>query len=302
MPLDASNSPNTSPNLYSTQLGQSVTAYSTSFTLSTISPLTDTTQNAPTQVAVSLPAFAQGPGLPVHVQFHNTGGLGGTFPGIPATISDGNNASTVSFSVTYNTALLTVTGGVVDPSILGSYPQATFSRTTTGTPVGGIETDTFTFSTGNSATLSTGSSWTLGDITASVPNSPGQQIYKDKQVLTRQQYQQRWRRPWRRRQCQPGRRQWFRGGRLPGRCLGRRQHPAQRRHAGQQRRQSVHAAAVSRPSPRWTRWCSTTPTAPASSMRPRWATSPRWPSAMPSRRSPRLPPAASPPPAAPIRT
>jgi hypothetical protein len=29
-----------------------------------------------------------------------------------------------------------------------------------------------------------GSVWTLGDITASVPNTSGQQIYKDKQLLT----------------------------------------------------------------------------------------------------------------------
>ena len=90
----------------------------------------------------------------------------------------------MTFGVTYNTALLTVTGGVVDPSVLGSYPHATFSRTTTGTPVAGIETDIFTFTTGSSATLSIGSSWTLGDISASVPNTPGQLIYKDKQVLT----------------------------------------------------------------------------------------------------------------------
>ena len=185
MPLDASNSSLTSPNLYSTLLGQAVTAYSTSFTLSTISRLTDTTQNAPTQVAVSLPAFAQGPGLPVHVQVHNSGGAGGTYPGIPATISDGNNASTVSFSVTYNTATAhghRRRGGSLDPwqaiRMRRSAAPRRARRSAASKP---------TPSRSAPATvrcLAMGSAWTLGDITASVPNAPGQQIYKSKQLLT----------------------------------------------------------------------------------------------------------------------
>jgi hypothetical protein len=175
VPLDASNNTDTVDNLYPT----GTTAYTTTFTLNTLTAF----DGSGSQVAVSLPAFAQGPGLSVNPQVpynYDT-----YFGGIPATMSDGDNASTVSFQVTYNTALLTVTGAQVDPTTLASYPHATFTRTA-GPVVSGMETDTFTFKTNDSTVagkLSTGQPWTLGELLATVPNTPGQTIYQAKQLL-----------------------------------------------------------------------------------------------------------------------
>jgi hypothetical protein len=137
-------------------------------------------------VAVSLPAFAQGPGLSVNVQVPYSTPVS-YFGGIPVTMSDGDNASMVSFQVTYNKALLTVTGAEVDPTTLASYPQATFTRTA-GPVVSGMETDTFTFKTNGSALTTgpdpiTGLGWTLGELLARVPNVAGQTIYQAKELL-----------------------------------------------------------------------------------------------------------------------
>src|SRR5208282_3499218 len=65
---------------------------------------------------------------------------------------------------------------------LANYPHATLTRTP-GLPSGGMETDTFTFSTGGGL-LAQGSPWTLGELVASVPNVTGQTIYQSKQLLT----------------------------------------------------------------------------------------------------------------------
>ncbi len=140
VPLDASNNTDTVDNLYPT----GTTAYTTTFTVNTLTAF----DGSGSQVAVSLPAFTQGPDLPVDVQVPHSVPVS-YFGGIPVTMSDGDNASTVSFQVTYNTALLTVTGAQVDPTTLAGYPQATFTRAA-GEVVSGMETDTFTFATNDS--------------------------------------------------------------------------------------------------------------------------------------------------------
>ncbi len=140
VPLDASNNTDTVDNLYPT----GTTAYTTTFTVNTLTAF----DGSGSQVAVSLPAFTQGPDLPVDVQVPHSVPVS-YFGGIPVTMSDGDNASTVSFQVTYNTALLTVTGAQVDPTTLAGYPQATFTRAA-GAVVSGMETDTFTFATNDS--------------------------------------------------------------------------------------------------------------------------------------------------------
>ncbi len=177
VPLDASNNTDTVDNLYPT----GTTAYTTTFTVNTLTAF----DGSGSQVAVSLPAFTQGPDLPVDVQVPHSVPVS-YFGGIPVTMSDGDNASTVSFQVTYNTALLTVTGAQVDPTTLAGYPQATFTRAA-GEVVSGMETDTFTFATNDSTAagkLSTGQPWTLGELLATVPNVAGQRIYQAKQLLT----------------------------------------------------------------------------------------------------------------------
>jgi RHS repeat-associated protein len=175
VPLDASNNPDPADNLYPTS--PTVTpAYTTTFTLTNLtagSSITDT------NVALSLPAFTQGPGLSVNPQVPYQQGT--YFGGIPVMLGDGDNLSTVSFQVTYNTALLTVTGAVVDPNTAASYPDATFTRTP-GTPVSGMETDTFTFNSVDGP-LAQGQPWTLGEVLATVPNVSGQHIYRATQLL-----------------------------------------------------------------------------------------------------------------------
>ncbi len=177
VPLDASNNTDTADNLYPT----GTPAYTTTFTVNTLT----TFDGSGSQVAVSLPAFTQGPDLPVDVQVPHSVPVS-YFGGIPVTMSDGDNASTVLFQVTYNTALLTVTGVQVDPTTLAGYPQATLTRAA-GEVVSGMETDTFTFATNDSTAagkLLTGQPWTLGELLATVPNVAGQRIYQAEQLLT----------------------------------------------------------------------------------------------------------------------
>ncbi len=202
VPLDVSNNPDTTDYLY--PLGTSV--YTNTFTLTNVTAASSITDS---NVALSLPAFTQGPGLPVQVQvpfttnpvqyfgdIYTVNGNGDTVhsggaPGIPVTLSDGDNLSTVSFQVTYDTTLLTVSGAEVDPGLAGvGFPDATFART--GVSVSGnMEPDTFTFNTHGDGALPQGPGmtgqvpgWTLGELLATVPNTANQTIYRAKQLLT----------------------------------------------------------------------------------------------------------------------
>jgi hypothetical protein len=107
------------------------------------------------------------------------------YPGVPIQLTDGNNVTTAGFTLTYNTALLSVTGVVVDTS--GAYasapPGSTFTRTS-HMVVNGLATDVFAFSTAGHDNLGTGHGpVTIGELTATIPNTSGQQIYKAKEVL-----------------------------------------------------------------------------------------------------------------------
>ncbi len=227
-PLDASNSPDY-PSYSSSLYPAGTAAYTTTFTLATATSQSDSTVTD-NQVALSLPAFTQGPGLPAESLVPYFSGMpsqyfgdhyvldgydqwdnpiidfaGGT-PGIPVILSDGDNLTAVTFSVTYDTHLLQVTGAEVDPALVDpsdafyvgnglgyGFPDAYFARTA-GTPdANGIETDTFTFSTYGDGPLPSGpdpaylwgiGGWPLGEILATVPAVNGQHIYKAAQLLT----------------------------------------------------------------------------------------------------------------------
>jgi autotransporter-associated beta strand protein len=106
------------------------------------------------------------------------------YPGLPIQLTDGNNATSASFTLTYNTALLTISGAIPDSS--GAYPSApagsTFSRTS-HTVVSGIATDVFAFHANGSVASGNGAV-TIGELQATIPNTANQTIYKAKQVLT----------------------------------------------------------------------------------------------------------------------
>jgi hypothetical protein len=145
------------------------TDYSTTFT---------TSYNA-NAVGLVVPSFARGPGQSVNlvVPASNPSAYYG---GIPIELTDGDNASTASFSLTYSTALLNINGAMVDP---GAPAGSTFVRTS-HTVNKTFATDVFTFSTNSSATLGTGNGpVVLGELSASVPNTPGQTIYHSKRDL-----------------------------------------------------------------------------------------------------------------------
>ncbi len=126
--------------------------YTTSFTVSALPSNT---------VVVSIPSFARGYGQAVNLPASSTAGL-------PVTISTGENVSSVSFTLTYNPALLTLT------NFTTAIPNAsaTFSVPTAGTAV-----VTVTSATQFSASAGL---MTLGDFTASVPNNA---LYGSKEVL-----------------------------------------------------------------------------------------------------------------------
>jgi fibronectin type 3 domain-containing protein len=158
VPLDGNNS------------GVPGTNYTTTFS---------TSYNA-TNVGLVIPSFARGPGQSVNLV------VPGSSPsvyygGLPIQLTDGNNATTASFSITYISAMLTVTGATVDPHA----PAGSTFTQTSHTVIGGFATDAFTFNTNSSQTLGTGTGpVTLGELTASIPNANGQTIYKSKRLLT----------------------------------------------------------------------------------------------------------------------
>jgi hypothetical protein len=145
---------------------------------------TFTTNFQTTSVGLVVPPFARGPAQTVSlvVPFSSPSIY---YPGLPIQLSDGNNATTAAFTLTYNTALLNVTAAAVDTSV--NYRSAptgsTFSRTS-HTVVSGIATDVFAFSTNGNGNLGTGNGpVTIGDLTAAIPNTAGQMIYKAKEIL-----------------------------------------------------------------------------------------------------------------------
>jgi regulation of enolase protein 1 (concanavalin A-like superfamily) len=164
VPLDGANSGNVAGTNYTTTFSRGL--------------------NAP-DVGLAVPSFARGPGQSVSLVVPGSS-PSIYYPGIPIQLSDGNNATTASFTLTYNTALLNIANATVDSSNL--YPSAptgsTFTRTS-HTVVSGIATDVFAFSTNGNGNLATGNGpVTIGELTASIPNTTNQQIYKAKQVLT----------------------------------------------------------------------------------------------------------------------
>jgi ELWxxDGT repeat protein len=142
-----------------------------------------TTYNA-TSVGLSVASFARGPAQNVDLVVPLT--APSTYGGIPIQLSDGNHAISAAFTLTYDTALLTVTGAVPD---IGTtrYADAPAGSTFTRTAHllnGSIATDVFAFSTNGNGNLGTGNRpVTLGELTAVIPNDPGQMIYGAKQIL-----------------------------------------------------------------------------------------------------------------------
>jgi autotransporter-associated beta strand protein len=162
VPLDGNNS------------GVPGTNYTTSFS---------TSFNA-NDVGLVVGSFARGPAQTVSLVVpFSTPSI--YYPGLPIQLTDGNNATTAGFTLTYNTALLNVSGAAVDTS--GAYASApsgsTFTRTS-HTVVSGIATDVFAFSTNGHGNLATGhGAVTIGELQATIPNTTNQTIYKAKQVL-----------------------------------------------------------------------------------------------------------------------
>jgi hypothetical protein len=162
VPLDGNNS------------GVPGTNYTTTFT---------TSFNA-SDVGLTIGSFARGPAQLVSLVVPLSS-PSIYYPGLPIQLTDGNSATAAGFTLTYNTALLNVTGAVVDNSV--SYPSApsgsTFTRTS-HTVVSGIATDVFAFSTNGNGNLGMGNGpVTIGELVATIPNTAGQQIYKAKEVL-----------------------------------------------------------------------------------------------------------------------
>jgi streptogramin lyase len=136
-------------------------------------------------VGLVMPSFARGPGQTVSLVVPGSS-PSVYYPGLPIQLSDGDSVTSAGFTLTYNTALLTITGAVADSS--GAYVSApagsTFTRTAHSV-VSGMATDVFAFSTNGHGNLGMGAGpVTIGELTATIPNTPSQTIYKAKQVLS----------------------------------------------------------------------------------------------------------------------
>jgi hypothetical protein len=150
------------------------TNYTTTFT---------TSFNA-NDVGLVVGSFARGPAQTVSLVVPNSNPTV-YYPGIPIQLSDGDHATTASFTLTYNTALISVTGAVVDTSTAyASAPAGSTFMLSSRNVVGGLTTDVYAFSTNGHGNLGTGAGpVTLGELQATIPNATGQQIYKAKQLL-----------------------------------------------------------------------------------------------------------------------
>ena len=102
---------------------------------------------------VSIPDFARGPGQPVVIP-------AATGTGLPLTISDGTNVTSISLTLTYNPALLSITGA----SLGTSAPNGSTVSINLSTP--GVAVLTFTSPTALPSGLDT-----FATLVASVPNA-----------------------------------------------------------------------------------------------------------------------------------
>jgi autotransporter-associated beta strand protein len=114
-----------------------------------------------TKSVLWLPDFARGPdgANSINIPAATAGG------GIPVTLTNATAVTDVTFSVTYNPALLTITG------------PTSGNLQLVGTPTGGVANFHYTNATAQNGTV------VLGGIVASVPNSAGS-LYKTKELLT----------------------------------------------------------------------------------------------------------------------
>jgi N-acetylneuraminic acid mutarotase len=118
----------------------------------------------PVQV-LGIPDFARGPDGATTIKVPND-----TAQGIPITLYNTVNVQDVTFTLTYNPALLTVAGGGTGDGPVGS-----------SFVMGAVTANTATFTYHNDTPLS--GTVVLGDILASVPDSAAT-IYKSKELLT----------------------------------------------------------------------------------------------------------------------
>ena len=143
-----------------------------------VGTFTTTYQHDNTEV-LGIPDFARGPNasgdITTLIKVPNDPANGGHI-GIPITIYNAGNLTSAGFTLTYNANILTLTGGVSDPSNAG----ATFQMTSNVPSADGVHAvATFAFTR---ATPENGMQ-ILGDITAYVPYSARTQ-YQVKDMLT----------------------------------------------------------------------------------------------------------------------
>ncbi len=110
--------------------------------------------------ALAIPDFARGPTNNAPIAVPNGGG------GIPVTLYNARNVTDVTFTVTYNPALLTVTGAAQGATSDATDPAGTFALVSAA---GGVATFHYHNTNALSATATT--PLVLGDILAVVPNS-----------------------------------------------------------------------------------------------------------------------------------
>jgi hypothetical protein len=121
---------------------------------------------ASSAVVVSVPDFARGPDAtdPINIPNNSTSG-------VPITLSNGSGVTDGTFVLQYNANLLTITGGVVNPALVG----ATFTVTPSGSGTSAQATIVF-----HSPTALAAGTVRLGGLTATVPNNAP---YKSKDLL-----------------------------------------------------------------------------------------------------------------------
>jgi hypothetical protein len=125
----------------------------------------DAHANANPAQVLGIPDFARGPDGATTIKVPND-----TAQGIPITLYNASNVQDVTFTLTYNPALLSVAGGGTGDGPVGS----SFA-------IGAVAANTATFTYHNDTPLS--GTVVLGDILASVPDSAAT-VYKSKELLT----------------------------------------------------------------------------------------------------------------------
>jgi hypothetical protein len=135
--------------------GTNSSNYTTAFTVGALSG-----------VAVTVVDFARGPDATHAINVPNT-----STNGIPIALSNGSGVTDATLVLQYNTNLLTITGGVVNPALAG----ATFTVTTLGSGTGAQATIVF-----HSPTALASGAVRLGGLVATVPANAA---YKSKELL-----------------------------------------------------------------------------------------------------------------------